>query len=135
MYQQRFSFLAWVALVGIPSMLLDNLEEYIIQFGEIQFVLWTNIFSKWNKYIVAFVSIRFFHPLWMLFVGIPQILLDNLEKIYIVQPGKIYLVISANTFCNLEKYILVNNGSDVRFSFSAWVSLVGIGWMRGGCQN
>ena len=48
MYQQRFSFLAWVALVGIPSMLLDNLEKYIIQFGEINFVLWINVSNKWK---------------------------------------------------------------------------------------
>lgn len=56
MYQQRFSFLAWVALVGIPSMLLDNLEKYIIQFGEINFVLWINVSNKWKKYILVYVS-------------------------------------------------------------------------------
>ena len=90
MYQQRFSFLAWVALVGIPSMLLDNLEKYIIQFGEIQFVLWTNIFSKWNKFIVAFVSKGFFTLCGCCLLEYPIILLDNLEKCNIVQFGEIH---------------------------------------------
>ena len=94
MYQQRFSFLAWVVLFGIPSMLLDNLEKYIIQFGEIQFVLWTNIFSKWNKFIVAFVSIGFFtlcgccllEYFWTIWRNVT---LYNLEK-YILQFGQIH---------------------------------------------
>ena len=122
MYQQRFSFPAWVLLVGIPSMLLDNLEKCIYHFRDFFYILekYMSQFGNIHTDVWSVTSIRFEKN--TLQYGKYNLELGEIHNLgkYTVQFGEIHFAIWTNTFQLMYQERL-----------QAWVLLVGIPSMLG----